>query len=237
MDRPDGGRGHQLPDRRLRQPRGPVRRAEEEAAHRLRRGQAHRLDDDPARRRQRQHADLAAARLGRGDPDLQRLRVRQDLPGHGPAHQAERAPTPRTAPSCWSARSSTTPACTSTTTWRSASPASRTSWTRSAASRSTSRQGHQGQELRRRLQGGQADAERRAGARLRPHPARLRRRATWTAPRTSRSSSSALANQAATPGTVLNPFKLYPTMGAGLDSLIVDKDMSLWDLASTCSGR
>ncbi|WP_432195391.1 LCP family protein [Streptomyces sp. bgisy027] len=43
---------------------------------------------------------------------------------------------------------------------------------------------------------------------------------------------SALASQVATPGTVLNPFKLYPTMGAGLDSLIVDKDMSLWDLAS-----
>lgn len=43
---------------------------------------------------------------------------------------------------------------------------------------------------------------------------------------------SALAHQVATPGTVLNPFKLYPTLGAGLDSLIVDKDMSLWDLAS-----
>ncbi|MFB7291830.1 LCP family protein [Actinacidiphila glaucinigra] len=43
---------------------------------------------------------------------------------------------------------------------------------------------------------------------------------------------SALASQTATPGTVLNPFKLYPTMGAGLDTLIVDKDMSLWDLAS-----
>ncbi|GAA1419481.1 LCP family protein [Streptomyces thermospinosisporus] len=42
---------------------------------------------------------------------------------------------------------------------------------------------------------------------------------------------SALANQVATPSTVLNPFKLYPTMGAGLDSLIVDKDMSLFDLA------
>ncbi|MGW3562870.1 LCP family protein [Streptomyces sp. NPDC000941] len=41
---------------------------------------------------------------------------------------------------------------------------------------------------------------------------------------------SALANKAATPSTVLNPFKLYPTMGAGLDSLIVDKDMSLWDV-------
>jgi LCP family protein required for cell wall assembly len=42
---------------------------------------------------------------------------------------------------------------------------------------------------------------------------------------------SALANQVATPGTVLNPFKLYPTMGAGLDSLIVDKEMGLFDLA------
>ncbi|MEU6538326.1 LCP family protein [Streptomyces sp. NPDC047000] len=43
---------------------------------------------------------------------------------------------------------------------------------------------------------------------------------------------SALAHEVATPGTVLNPFALYPTMGAGLDSLIVDKDMGLWDLAS-----
>lgn len=42
---------------------------------------------------------------------------------------------------------------------------------------------------------------------------------------------SALASQAATPGTILNPFKLYPTLGAGLDTLIVDKDMSLYDLA------
>ncbi|MFF4581948.1 LCP family protein [Streptomyces sp. NPDC001389] len=41
---------------------------------------------------------------------------------------------------------------------------------------------------------------------------------------------SALASQAATPGTVLNPFSLYPVMGAGLDTLIVDKDMSLWDM-------
>ncbi|WP_431044063.1 LCP family protein [Streptomyces sp. P1-3] len=41
---------------------------------------------------------------------------------------------------------------------------------------------------------------------------------------------SALANKAATPSTIINPFKLYPTMGAGLDNLIVDKDMSLWDL-------
>ncbi|MFF4711530.1 LCP family protein [Streptomyces eurythermus] len=43
---------------------------------------------------------------------------------------------------------------------------------------------------------------------------------------------AALAHQVATPSTILNPFKFYPTMGAGLDSLIVDKDMSLWDLAS-----
>ncbi|WP_282697906.1 LCP family protein [Streptomyces sp. CC208A] len=41
---------------------------------------------------------------------------------------------------------------------------------------------------------------------------------------------AALANQAATPGTIINPFRLYPTLGAGLDTLIVDKDMSLWDL-------
>ena len=41
---------------------------------------------------------------------------------------------------------------------------------------------------------------------------------------------SALANQAATPGTILNPFKLYPTLGAGMDTLIVDKEMSLYDL-------
>ncbi|MFG2293640.1 LCP family protein [Streptomyces sp. NPDC048603] len=41
---------------------------------------------------------------------------------------------------------------------------------------------------------------------------------------------AALASQAATPGTVMNPFKLYPVMGAGLDTLIVDKDMSLFDL-------
>ncbi|MEV7726748.1 LCP family protein [Streptomyces sp. NPDC087917] len=41
---------------------------------------------------------------------------------------------------------------------------------------------------------------------------------------------SSLASQAATPGTVLNPFSLYPMMGAGLDTLIVDKDMGLWDM-------
>lgn len=42
---------------------------------------------------------------------------------------------------------------------------------------------------------------------------------------------SALASQTATPSTILNPFRLYPTMGAGLDTLKVDKDMSLFDLA------
>ncbi|MFE7751690.1 LCP family protein [Streptomyces sp. NPDC057428] len=41
---------------------------------------------------------------------------------------------------------------------------------------------------------------------------------------------AALASQTATPSTVLNPFKLYPTLGAGLDTLVVDKDMSLWSL-------
>lgn len=43
---------------------------------------------------------------------------------------------------------------------------------------------------------------------------------------------AALAGQVATPSTVLNPFKLYPTMSAGLDTLIVDKDMGLYDLGS-----
>lgn len=42
---------------------------------------------------------------------------------------------------------------------------------------------------------------------------------------------AALASQTATPSTLLNPFKLYPTMSAGLDTLVVDKDMSLFDLA------
>ncbi|MCX5140675.1 MULTISPECIES: LCP family protein [unclassified Streptomyces] len=41
---------------------------------------------------------------------------------------------------------------------------------------------------------------------------------------------AALASQTATASTILNPFKLYPTMGAGLDTLVVDKDMSLWSL-------
>lgn len=37
---------------------------------------------------------------------------------------------------------------------------------------------------------------------------------------------SALANQAASPGTVRNPFQLYPVRGAGLDTLVVDTDMN-----------
>ncbi|MFF3215130.1 LCP family protein [Streptomyces sp. NPDC002886] len=43
---------------------------------------------------------------------------------------------------------------------------------------------------------------------------------------------SALASQAATPSTILNPFALYPVLGAGLDTLIVDKDMGLYDMGS-----
>ncbi|MFS8204414.1 LCP family protein [Streptomyces sp. CWNU-52B] len=43
---------------------------------------------------------------------------------------------------------------------------------------------------------------------------------------------SALASQTATPSTILNPFKLYPTLSSGLDTLTVDKDMSLWNLGS-----
>ncbi|WP_252396094.1 LCP family protein [Streptantibioticus parmotrematis] len=41
---------------------------------------------------------------------------------------------------------------------------------------------------------------------------------------------STLAHQAASPSTVLNPFKLYPVLGAGLETLNVDKGMSLFDL-------
>ncbi|MDB1087174.1 LCP family protein [Streptomyces sp. ACA25] len=40
----------------------------------------------------------------------------------------------------------------------------------------------------------------------------------------------ALGDQVAKPTTLLNPFRLYPTMGASLDSLIVDEDMSVWQL-------
>jgi len=43
---------------------------------------------------------------------------------------------------------------------------------------------------------------------------------------------SALAKQAASPTTILNPFKLYPVISSGLGTLIVDKNMSLMDLTS-----
>ncbi|MCX4748673.1 LCP family protein [Kitasatospora sp. NBC_01287] len=43
---------------------------------------------------------------------------------------------------------------------------------------------------------------------------------------------SALAHQAASPGTLLDPFTLYPLIGSGLDTLIVDKNTGLTDLAS-----
>ncbi|MGP4113982.1 LCP family protein [Streptomyces sp. 4N509B] len=43
---------------------------------------------------------------------------------------------------------------------------------------------------------------------------------------------SVISDKAASPSMILNPFRLYPAGGAVLDSLIVDKDMSLWDLRS-----
>jgi LCP family protein required for cell wall assembly len=43
---------------------------------------------------------------------------------------------------------------------------------------------------------------------------------------------STLAHQAASPTTILNPFTLYPVISSGLDTLIVDKGMSLTDLMS-----
>ncbi|MEI5098131.1 LCP family protein [Streptomyces sp. PmtG] len=43
---------------------------------------------------------------------------------------------------------------------------------------------------------------------------------------------AALVSQTATSSIVLNPFKLYPAMGAGLNALTVDKGMTLGDLAS-----
>ncbi|GAA1918000.1 LCP family protein [Streptantibioticus ferralitis] len=41
----------------------------------------------------------------------------------------------------------------------------------------------------------------------------------------------AVADQTAAPSTLLNPFKLYPVLGAGLETLKVDQGMSLYDLA------
>ncbi|RKN37402.1 LCP family protein [Streptomyces hoynatensis] len=43
---------------------------------------------------------------------------------------------------------------------------------------------------------------------------------------------STLASQAASTSTILNPFRFYSVAGATLDALIVDKDMSLWNLRS-----
>ncbi|MFD0165096.1 LCP family protein [Streptomyces decoyicus] len=43
---------------------------------------------------------------------------------------------------------------------------------------------------------------------------------------------AALASKAATPGTLLDPSKVYPTMSAGLDTLIVDDDTGLPNLTS-----
>ncbi|MFG1666238.1 LCP family protein [Streptomyces sp. Y7] len=43
---------------------------------------------------------------------------------------------------------------------------------------------------------------------------------------------AALAHKAATPGTALNPFRAYPTLGAVLDTLVVDQDMELRTLVS-----
>ncbi|MFD7501105.1 LCP family protein [Streptomyces sp. NPDC059850] len=43
---------------------------------------------------------------------------------------------------------------------------------------------------------------------------------------------AALAHKAATPGVALDPFTMYPTMRAGLDTLIVDKGMEMPDLLS-----
>ncbi|MDH6121938.1 LCP family protein required for cell wall assembly [Kitasatospora sp. GAS204A] len=43
---------------------------------------------------------------------------------------------------------------------------------------------------------------------------------------------SALAHQAASPTTLLDPFTVYPLIGSGLDTLIVDKNTGLTDLAT-----
>lgn len=46
---------------------------------------------------------------------------------------------------------------------------------------------------------------------------------------------SALAHQAASPTTLLDPFTLYPLIGSGLDTLIVDNGAGLTDLGSLFS--
>ncbi|GAA2342423.1 hypothetical protein Scani_27130 [Streptomyces caniferus] len=43
---------------------------------------------------------------------------------------------------------------------------------------------------------------------------------------------SALAHRAAAPGTLINPFAVYSALDAGLDTLLVDRDTGLLDIAS-----
>lgn len=43
---------------------------------------------------------------------------------------------------------------------------------------------------------------------------------------------NAISDKAMSASVLLNPFKLYPTLSAGLDAVIVDTDMSLWDVAT-----
>ncbi|WP_407285465.1 LCP family protein [Streptomyces sp. BP-8] len=43
---------------------------------------------------------------------------------------------------------------------------------------------------------------------------------------------SALAHRAGRPGTVLNPFAVFPALDAGLDTVVVDRNTGLLDLAS-----
>lgn len=50
--------------------------------------------------------------------------------------------------------------------------------------------------------------------------------------RNQRAFLSALARKAATPGVVLDPFRTYPALSAGLDTLVVDEDMELPTLFS-----
>ena len=146
--------------------------------------------------------------------------------------QAQRGLLAAAAPNCSSAPSSTTRACTSTTTRRSASRGFVGHRGRGRRRADVPGQGHQGQEVRRGPQEGLPDARRPHRRSPSSASATRRPRATWAAARTSRSSWPPSPSKAATPGTLLNPFKLYPTMGAGLDTLIVDKDMSLPNLAS-----
>ena len=75
--------------------------------------------------------------------------------------------------------------------------------------------GHQGQELRRRLQEGQADAGRRAGPRLRPHPVRLRGDSDLDRTKNQQKFLAALASQTATPVDGPQPVQALPDDGRG----------------------